>query len=860
MKSACFVSLSGVCLLAALWGVTGGGDSDGPVEVGLLDESSFERLAPAGKEVDAIYGDVVLRNQHLSAVIAAPLPTRNANMTVRDVAGCLIDLTVRTDERDQLSAYYPGRRKYPFRSWSMQVDDSAAVDPSDAAATSGQTAAVTVHAEGGDGRPQVDVTYSLSDDEKFVTVTTRYTNTGDDAIEVDLADDLRADGGKEDMVKSPNETSDLFWLEDRYWQQAYGLQAEDRRIQANSNARSSDLKYVDDDGSSTVALAAGESVAVTRRITAGRNLADVRAAFGASEGVEYTSVTLAVRDAAHEWTPEARIELTGEEGTAGTATTDERGEVTLPLPPGRYSATVSVAGHPVLQDYSITVHSGARQSESIILDGYHPGRVTAKMTDEDGNPIPCKIELTPRDDVPRPDWGPETAEFAVRNLRYAPLGEFEQRLLPGTYDVIISHGPEYDAIFTECEVVAGETTTLEETLVRSVDTTGWVSSDFHSHSSPSGDNTSSQLGRVLNLVCEHVEFAPCTEHNRISTYVPHIERLRVAPFIATCSGMELTGSPLPLNHQNAFPLHHHHHHQDGGAPMTDGDPETQIERLALWDNRSEKLIQQNHPDIGWLFYDRNGDQEPDEGYARGVGLIDVMEIHPIDAALDLQPFETRGGKERNHRIFNWLQLLNQGYRIPGVTNTDAHYNFHGSGWLRIWIASPTDDPAEIETLDIVHASEHGRVLMSNGPFLEVTAREAGRAETVGIGEDLVAESGQVELDVRVQCPNWLDVNHVFLLVNGRLHEAHDYTREAHGEKFADGAVKFEQTLEVELPSDAHLVVVAGHHDRTLEPVYGGDYGAQQPTALTNPIFVDIGGDGFTPNKDTLGHPLPVKGD
>ena len=69
---------------------------------------------------------------------------------------------------------------------------------------------------------------------------------------------------------------------------------------------------------------------------------------------------------------------------------------------------------------------------------------------------------------------------------------------------------------------------MEAKLVRSVKTDGWISADFHSHSSPSGDNTSSQLGRVLNLLCEHVEFAPCTEHNRLSTYEPHLKRLGVS--------------------------------------------------------------------------------------------------------------------------------------------------------------------------------------------------------------------------------------------------------------------------------------------------------------------------------------------
>ena len=113
---------------------------------------------------------------------------------------------------------------------------------------------------------------------------------------------------------------------------------------------------------------------------------------------------------------------------------------------------------------------------------------------------------------------------------------------------------------------------------------------------------------------ENIEFAPCTEHNRIDTYANHIEKLEIEQFFASCSGMELTGGPLPLNHQNVFPLRHHRHAQDGGGPVTDKSPETQIERLALWDDRSEKLIQQDHPDIGWLFFDKNGDGKPDNGY------------------------------------------------------------------------------------------------------------------------------------------------------------------------------------------------------------------------------------------------------
>ena len=40
-------------------------------------------------------------------MIADAVPGRNANMTVRNVGGSVIDLTVRNQQSDQFSAYYP---------------------------------------------------------------------------------------------------------------------------------------------------------------------------------------------------------------------------------------------------------------------------------------------------------------------------------------------------------------------------------------------------------------------------------------------------------------------------------------------------------------------------------------------------------------------------------------------------------------------------------------------------------------------------------------------------------------------------------------------------------------------------------
>jgi len=129
---------------------------------------------------------------------------------------------------------------------------------------------------------------------------------------------------------------------------------------------------------------------------------------------------------------------------------------------------------------------------------------------------------------------------------------------------------------------------------------------------------------------------------------------------------------------------------------------------------------------------------------------------------------------------------------------------------------------------------------------------------VTCGQSLVAKSKSVELSIRVQCPNWIDVDRVFVLANGRLVPGHDYTREKQPEAFGSGGVKFDRKIPVTLEQDAHLIVVAASEKTTIGPTAGPEYGKQNPTAIGNPIFVDVTGDGFQPNKDTLGHPLPVK--
>ncbi len=376
-------------------------------------------------------------------------------------------------------------------------------------------------------------------------------------------------------------------------------------------------------------------------------------------------------------------------GSFGAGRTDDKGQLSIELPPGDYRCRIAALGR---SEQTFEMKTSADQNAwtfELPRAGYFEGIIT----DESGGGVPCKVAFYGQG-VPDPNFGPDSAIHGVRNLWYTHDGRLRVELLPGRYEIVISRGPEYDAIIESIDVAAGETARLNATLRRSVDTTGWLAADLHSHSTPSGDNTASQRGRVLNLLAEHLEFIPCTEHQRLSSYEPHLEHFGAARRVLTCVGMELTGSPLPINHQNAFPLTLRERTQDGGAPQIDVHPELQIERLAMWDDASDKVVQINHPNIAQMIGDRDLDGKPDAGFRKMFYYADVIEVHPPQMIFEDLTVGEGGPRERGNAIVNWMQLLNLGYRIPGVVNTDAHWNFHGSGWLRNYVRSSTDDPAD----------------------------------------------------------------------------------------------------------------------------------------------------------------------
>jgi hypothetical protein len=379
-----------------------------------------------------------------------------------------------------------------------------------------------------------------------------------------------------------------------------------------------------------------------------------------------------------------------------------------------------------------------------------------------------------------------------------------------------------------------------------------VSTDYHAHSTPSGDNYCSTRDRIINFAAEHIEFAPTTEHNRIYDWSSDIDRLGLSSQLRTVIGLELTGRG---QHFNSFPLERDPLAQNGGAPDWQYDP--RLNAIVLRDafgGGPGRWVQANHPRVSEVFNDRNQDGIEDGGFHGFERFIDAAEVWSTEI-LNLNPhYETvRAGRKAmaENRTFGWLQMLNQGRHVWCVAVSDAHRIFGGGvgGW-RTYVPSSSDDPAGIRHEELIRNSKAGRMMITNGPFLEV---ETADGQPVG---STITSAGGVTLKVKVQTANWMDIDRVQVLVNGRQPPEYNFTRSGHPQMFRNGAVKFEGEIPVKLQQDAHLIVVAAGESHDLSRGWGRSWeSGMKPIAYTNPIYVDLDGKGFQPNGDTLGHPI-----
>ena len=275
----------------------------------------------------------------------------------------------------------------------------------------------------------------------------------------------------------------------------------------------------------------------------------------------------------------------------------------------------------------VTLFGGPTTLPDIVLSG--TGSVSFAVTDsKTGLPTAAKLTFKGTGETPDPDFGNQfltrrdysliqpngpfplpvggsgalsnaTGGTPALNFQTDADGSGALELPPGTYMVYASRGLEYSIDSQSITVSSGGTTNLSLAIERVVNTSGYVSMDFHVHSGKSFDSSLPLVDRVASFLAEGVEVMVSTDHDFISDYAPMISSLSAEDEINSIIGDELTGGiPVPadptqdgtvfpegIGHWNAWPLTVIQNNRRNGAPPDEFiTPGTAIDRLRGMDS------------------------------------------------------------------------------------------------------------------------------------------------------------------------------------------------------------------------------------------------------------------------------------
>ncbi len=507
------------------------------------------------------------------------------------------------------------------------------------------------------------------------------------------------------------------------------------------------------------------------------------------------------------------------------------------LPPGVYRVRAHL--FPGTSESLIAVE--AEVGNALSLASAPLGQVTARISDPDGGFVPGKVTFIGMQPTPSPYFKPINPLKSGRSWEGFKNSCFPGELgqdvaLPvGTYLVFASRGPEYTFDQKIVEILEGDNKVLDFVITKTVDTAGLISVDPHLHTQKSDGNMLTQ-DRLRSCVAEGLDVAVSTDHNYIEDYFTVLSESDLDKYLAVIHGNEITVSGMI--HYNSYPLNYRPEEEGHGAIDPIAPTTTPLfERIRAKD--PESLIQVNHPRSGTIGYFNQYRLDPETAAFALDGFdtsFDVLEI------INGPQYHSANAES----IRDWFNLLNRGYYFPLVGSSDSHgIDRDEPGYSRTYVLYEGEKGPGLDQAALITAIKKGRSFSSNGPLV---AFHVNGLHTFG---DICTDTdGEVNVKIRVQRAPWIHLNEVRLIINGKLRMGHPIQ----GEKAETLDLTF--TMDVPLQEDATLVVEvmgkSGLYPVMQRPTSGRVERAILAYALTNPVFVDVDGNGrFDP-------PIPEK--
>jgi hypothetical protein len=491
------------------------------------------------------------------------------------------------------------------------------------------------------------------------------------------------------------------------------------------------------------------------------------------------------------------------------------------LPAGSYSVRANKDGSlfGVPNPAPVTIVAGNTTVQNFALGA--SGTLTVTVEDENGDPIPAKVQLVGLDPSPDPlnrqsvfglisnttgVFGAETGDhdglpYGIALVEFAGVngttGAFAVE--PGSYELSVSHGTRYSVFRQPITIVGGSNPPVNAQLARVIDTPNFVAADFHVHSLASPDAEVTDEERVITQIAEGMDFFTPSDHDFRTDFGPAIAAVGAFNHVATTTSAEIT--TFDYGHFNSWPVTIDPSQVNGGgvdfgragvAPGMDFPSlgsysltPAEIFSTAKLDPRPN-LVQINH--IGSFFNDGGLDIDTAElnvGPPTSHTPPLTRRLNPAAGNLFDDGFDAlevwigtdgRNGAQQafiGENLGDWFNMINQNILSTGVANSDTHQRRETQINARSYVASTVTDPALLHfaaAADNLAASVvAGKVVGSNGPFVQITANAASTGQTAGLGPSdntlLATTDGNVSLQVTVNSPLWAEFDRIQFYVN-----------------------------------------------------------------------------------------------
>lgn len=610
------------------------------------------------------------------------------------------------------------------------------------------------------------------------------------------------------------------------------------------------------------------------------------------------------------------------------AETDAQGAFLANLPPGNYKYLVMTDDRVPSEAVPFVVTAG--QKTGAFIEMKPPATLAVAVVDDEGRHGPAKIQLVGNFDAS--DRGKDPRDF----LYQLPLGErrrptaydggtrfteaawwtidgrVQKHVRPGTYDLVVSRGPEYEVTVKQITLEPGAFVAEQLVITRAFPSDGWVAGDFHIHAQPSTDSGLPISERVTTCAAEGLEVAVATDHNYITDYAPVIAQIGLDPWLLGIPGLELT--TFEMGHFNGYPLRVDPGSTRGGefewAGKTPGDLFKQLRDLAV--TPGEGIVQVNHPRqqvLGYWaqFYVDDvtaepyvptgivgifapyGDEFRPENYSHDYDAVELLtgnrieDVHTFRAPDPLPPGpfpdpqpvpgEIVLGKDGRAAfpgvVDTWFSMLDRGHKATGMGVSDSHHTLGDEpGYARtmLFVGAGRDTPGGFTRDDVIRAVKDHRAITTNAPFVELIGPNGAM-----IGDTV--KGATVDIEVRVRAPKWARPNKLIVYSNSGTILAEQTIPEAQRTNYSTRVTvrpsvdswvvaevigddnMFPVLTATEFPPlDATVIITAlsAGLDLSSLPLAAKlkpeRVHYQRPYAITNPIWIDVDGNGWTPPK------------